>query len=164
MSENAYKAQIFVEPLPYVAFAPLATIQIKVRVINISSFEWRQNERAPLKLGNHWLDAEGKRIITRDDGRVDLPDELKPGEEAEMILTVNVPDKEGEYLCELDLVHESITWFKDKGSKTITFNVVATERAPFLANKRSGPQMNRIGDTIDFFENQDIILFSFIIC
>lgn len=130
MHDNAYRAKIIVDSLPLSTSLPSAEIQIKVKVINDSAFDWKQSEMAPVRLGNHWLDAASKRIIVRDDGRSKLPSDLKAGEETEVFLAVKAPDREGTYLCELDLVHESITWFKDKDSETEKFEVEVTSETP----------------------------------
>jgi len=137
LPENAYRAKILVDSLPVPSSPPSTDIQIKVKVINNSAFDWKQTEMAPIRLGNHWLDANSKRIIVRDDGRSKLPCDLKAGEETEVILTVKTPERDGKYLCELDLVHESIAWFKDKGSATAIFEVEVTSKTPGLSPHRS---------------------------
>ena len=35
-------------------------------------------------------------------------------------LQVTAPDRPGDYELEVDLVHEGITWFADRGGKTAT--------------------------------------------
>nr|MDQ3806490.1 SAM-dependent methyltransferase [Acidobacteriota bacterium] len=70
-----------------------------------------------LFLGNHWLDAAG-RVLVNDDARAALPFDLAPGEEAEIPLVVRAPAA-GEYVLEVDLVQESVSWFGLKGSATL---------------------------------------------
>ena len=156
LPEKAYRAKIIVDSLPLPSSPPSADIQIKVKVINNSAFDWRQTEMAPIRLGNHWLEANSKRIIIRDDGRSKLPGDLKAGEETEVILTVKTPDREGKYMCELDLVHESITWFKDKDSATLIFEVDVTRKTPGLYPHKSEPPSKSSTDEEGDIQESDI--------
>ena len=150
LPENAYRAKIIVDSLPLSSSLPSADIQIKVKVINNSAFDWKQTKLAPIRLGNHWLEATSKRIIVRDDGRSKLPSDLKTGEETEVILTMKTPEREGKYLCELDLVHESIAWFKDRDSATVIFEVDVTSKTPGLSPHRSkSPSKSSIDERED---------------
>jgi hypothetical protein len=38
-------------------------------------------------------------------------------------LTITAPAEDGEYVCEIDLAHEGVLWFSDKGSPTVRFLV-----------------------------------------
>ena len=57
-------------------------------------------------------------VLVNDDGRTQLPRDLGPGEEAELKLHVNAPNAPGEYLLELDMLQEGVSWFGLKGSTT----------------------------------------------
>jgi hypothetical protein len=57
------------------------------------------------------------------DSRAVLPHDLKPGEEAELTLTVTAPQAPGDYFLELDMVHEGVTWFYEQGSRTLRWHV-----------------------------------------
>ena len=156
MPEHAYRAQIIVDSFPLPSFPPSTDIQIKAKVINNSAFDWRQTEMAPIRLGNHWLEANSKRIIVRDDGRSELPCDLKAGEETEVILIIKTPDREGNYLCELDLVHESIAWFKDKDSATEIFEVEVTSKTSGLSPHKSKSPLKSSTDREEDIEESDI--------
>ncbi|HYE14222.1 MAG TPA: hypothetical protein VD968_07275 [Pyrinomonadaceae bacterium] len=69
-------------------------------------------------LGNHWLDRSGRELI-HDDGRGAIPYDLAPGEEAELLMTINAPPAPGDYTLEIDLLQEGVSWFALKGSKTL---------------------------------------------
>jgi hypothetical protein len=71
-----------------------------------------------LSVANHWLDAEG-RTVTNDDGRGTLPRDLQPGEETDITFQVNAPTRPGDYLLELDMLQEGVSWFALKGSPTL---------------------------------------------
>lgn len=52
-----------------------------------------------------------------DDGRAGLPKDLHLGE-ANLRLVVTTPAEPGDYLLELDMIQESVSWFKNRGSET----------------------------------------------
>lgn len=100
---------------------------INVKVKNASEFIWvaRGDEqgRHPITLRNRWIDAESKEVINEQDGGSNLPRNLFPGEDVEIPFTLKAPLKAGDYILELDMVQEQVTWFYQKGSKTLRFNV-----------------------------------------
>jgi 4-amino-4-deoxy-L-arabinose transferase-like glycosyltransferase len=96
-------------------------VQLSISVKNASSTPWAASDRsgAPFRVavGNHWLDRDGK-VIVNDDGRNPLTHDLPPGATVTMPLKINAPRRPGEYLLELDLLQEGVSWFAFKGSKT----------------------------------------------
>jgi hypothetical protein len=48
---------------------------------------------------------------------------LRPGEEVEVPLAISAPTTPGNYILEVDLVQEQVSWFHDKGSPTARTNV-----------------------------------------
>ena len=97
-------------------------VKIRVAVRNAGGALWLARERglSPFQLSaaNHWLDAEG-RPVTNDDGRGALPRDLRPGEEAQVTFDVNAPRRPGDYLLEIDMLQEGVSWFALKGSQTL---------------------------------------------
>ena len=95
---------------------------LHVIVKNTSAVPWPARERsaAPyqISVGNHWLDLEGKPVVN-DDGRGALTRDLKPGEEAEIFFNINAPHHAGNYLLEIDMLQEDVSWFGLKGSPTV---------------------------------------------
>ena len=127
------------EPLPTEAFrasikilsAPdvLKTEQqatLRVLVTNRSNSLWRGRDRGgdphQVSLGNHWLDPRGK-VVINDDGRAALLRNLRPGEEAELALVINAPKTPGQYILELDMLQEGVSWFGLLGSPTLQLRV-----------------------------------------
>lgn len=102
--------------------AAKARAQVRVAVRNEGGAVWLARERglAPLQLSaaNHWLDPSGN-VVTNDDGRGALPRDLRPGEEAEITFAVNAPRRPGDYLLEIDVLQEGVSWFALKGSRTL---------------------------------------------
>ena len=74
-------------------------------------------------IGDRWLTANGSAVVNDLDSRTTLPHDLRPGDEAELVLIVTAPPIEGEYLLEIDMVHEGVTWFYQKGSPTLRWPV-----------------------------------------
>jgi len=123
------------EPLPKEAFR--ASIQMlsapnglqtgqkatyRILVTNRSSVVWRGRDRGgdryQVALGNHWVVPDGK-VVVNDDGRAALFRDLKPGEQTELKLIVNAPKIPGDYVLELDMLQEGVSWFGLLGSPTL---------------------------------------------
>lgn len=125
LPESAYKAAItLVNPAPQTLHAGEPT-SLKVKVKNMGNIAWpalTPGAKYRVTLGNHWLDKNGKTVIG-DDGRAELPHDLKPGEEAELSLRVTAPKTAGAYILELDLVHEALTWFTAHGSQIVKTDI-----------------------------------------
>jgi hypothetical protein len=125
LPDNGFKAEITL-PDPPLRLRMGQRETITARVKNTSDVVWWQrggetNDRSDnmfyIALGNHWLDKDGNRTLDVE-GHNGIPMDLKPGEESEMTLLINAPKEPGEYIIELDMVQEGVSWFGDKGSPT----------------------------------------------
>lgn len=122
LGDNVYRAELnWSQPPPASLRAGLReTIYVKVR--NASDVTWpvlgQADGRYRLSVGNHWLDDNNK-IVINDDGRSPLPYDLKPREEIEVPLTITTPKTSSDYVLEIDVVQEGVTWFGSKGSSTL---------------------------------------------
>jgi SAM-dependent methyltransferase len=133
MAPEAYAARISLGEIPARAVAPAERLTIEVRVRNASPRDWVRSEIAPVRVANHWLGGDGRTMLVQDDGRADLPAVVRAGEECLAFLTVTAPPEEGDYRCEVDLVHEMNAWFKDRGSPTARTGIRVR------ANESAGP-------------------------
>jgi SAM-dependent methyltransferase len=123
MSDESYRAKIaLTAPLPAIVTAG-STLNVMLSVRNDSTRTWSQPESGPLAVGNHWLDAGGQLMVTQDDGRAPLLQVVPPGFEWPVLMSVHAPVAPGRYVCEIDLVHEGISWFSGKGSPTVRFAI-----------------------------------------
>lgn len=116
-----FRAEI--RPLDYpTRLTPNESATLRVTVKNRSNITWLVRERAAanyqLNLGNHWLNAQGA-VVANDDGRGILIQDLPPGQEAEIRLTINAPRNRGDYILELDMLQENVSWFALRGSQTV---------------------------------------------
>ena len=92
---------------------------------NASGDVWQAGAGGSLRVGNHWLTADGGAMLVQDDGRTSLPQAVLPGETCQVALRVQAPVEPGAYLCEIDVVHEGVTWFSDRKSPTLRIPVSA---------------------------------------
>ena len=104
---------------------------VVVRVKNASDVFWwarggetnnNSGNQFYLAVGNAWLQEDGK-LVTNMDGRIGLGKDLRPNEELEVPLTITAPTTPGNYILEVDLVQEQVSWFHEKGSPTARTNV-----------------------------------------
>ncbi len=103
---------------PALRCAPGAPIPLRAMVRNDSPHTWpwmgAEDGRFALRLGNHW---RGRFLTVKfDDARVEMPHDVAPGQEIEMLLAITAPATAGRYTLELDMVQEHVRWFADAGS------------------------------------------------
>ncbi len=126
MPDDAYRASLNLAAFPASALLPGTEVTLDVSVTNVSAFEWSRQKFGVIAVGNHWLDDADGRMRARDDGRTSLPGTLHPGETCRLSLMIKVPEvpeDPGRYQCEIDLAHEGVAWFRDKGSPGVRFAV-----------------------------------------
>ncbi len=70
-------------------------------------------------MGNHWI-LNG---VGSEDSRAVMSRDLAPNEEIEMTMAVKAPSIPGNYILEIDMVHEGVTWFKEKGATPLSLPV-----------------------------------------
>ncbi len=123
MPDAAYRASIVAHGVPDHAVAPSQEVMLDVDVTNVSAIDWLRRDFGVIRVGNHWLDATGSRMLARDDGRMSVPASLGAGHTCRVPLTIKAPADVGEYLCEIDLAHEGVLWFHDRDSPVVRFIV-----------------------------------------
>ena len=120
LPESAMRAEISVPDFPSLAHAG-EKLRIKVHLKNRGDSVWAGCERnaGPLQvsLGGHWLNSSGQ-AIAADEGRTVLAADLAPSQETDLMHTIDAPSMPGEYVLELDMLQEGVSWFGLKGSRT----------------------------------------------
>ena len=101
---------------------PATSISLTVQVTNASDRTWALSDTCPIRLGNHWLDAEGHMLVP-DDQRISLPVPLEPQGRVALPLSVTAPASPGEYILRLDMVQELVAWFQDVGSSPLDLSI-----------------------------------------
>lgn len=128
MPDVAYKATLAVVGTIPRHVEPDAEVMVAIEVKNIGSSVWSKEDFGSFRVGNHWLSPAGEMIV-QDDGRASLPEVVQPGESCTVALVVKTPVEGGEYRLAFDVVHEGVTWFRDRGSEIVVANVVVGETA-----------------------------------
>jgi SAM-dependent methyltransferase len=137
MPDDAYRASLAVSGIPGPGVGPSEEITLEVAITNRSAIEWSRRVFGLFRVGNHWLDAAGH-PVAHDDGRTSLPSSLPPGATCHLPLRITAPSNAGEYRCEIDVAHEGILWFYDKGSSPVSF-IIRVDAPPAGAPAHSGP-------------------------
>ena len=98
----------------------------KILVRNTGTMTWETPANDPthyVTLGYHVLDSEGH--ILADLGHTPASEPTPPGQTAAFDLTLPTRLEPGEYALRIDVIHEAITWFRDRGQKPhiVTFHL-----------------------------------------
>ena len=97
---------------------PGEQLAISVEVMNQSDAIWVTEGNQPVYLSHHWLDENGGMVIF-DGFRTPLPcKEIPPGNLVQATVMVEVPKEPGDFILELTLVQERVTWFEKRGFMT----------------------------------------------
>jgi SAM-dependent methyltransferase len=151
MPDDAYRARIEVHAAPQTAPRPSSEMTVRGTATNMSPRSWSL-EYGAIRIGNHWLDGRGETMLVQDDGRISIPSTLGPGGSFDFELKVKAPARSGEFRCQLDLVHEAVCWFADRGSSSESFSVRVGDRfdeqTPLVGPATGEPLMTpRVADT-----------------
>ncbi len=118
---TAYRATLGVSRPP-TTLQPGEQVAIWVQVRNDGEQVWPASDRGEIRfqvrLGDRWFSA-ARETLVRDDARTPLFQALSPGERTDLRLHVTAPAQPGNYLLEIDLVQEGVTWFGSQGSAPI---------------------------------------------
>ena len=125
--KSAFRLSVYRERIvaldPPSVMHPGEKAEIRFKVKNLGSATWpavgTKDFRYQVNMGDHWIGG-GSSV---DDNRAAMKADLSPGSEVEMVLTVNAPRTPGEYTLEIDMVHEGVTWFKEKGARPLELRV-----------------------------------------
>jgi SAM-dependent methyltransferase len=124
MDDSAYRLLLTIqEPVSRLTVGEKATLL--VRVVKLADAVW-PTAPGELRIGNHWLHAATGEMLVQDDGRVPLPVGASHEQDSVLKLEITAPASPGEYICEVDGVHEGITWFGDRGGSSVRFPVTVT--------------------------------------
>lgn len=99
---------------------------LRFRVKNLGYSSWpavgNKEGRYQVNIGNRWIKTAGNEVNSLD-GRTGMPADLQPGSEVELPLTVKAPAEPGDYLLEIDMIHEGVTWFYERGATPLRLKV-----------------------------------------
>ncbi len=118
------------DPAEVLEVAPGESRSVRARVANRGDTRWLATtvERVGwTRLGVHLEDARGE-TVDFDWLRVDLTEDLLPGEEVTVELQLRPVYESGEYRLVFDVVAERVAWFAERGSPTAEARLVVRER------------------------------------
>jgi SAM-dependent methyltransferase len=123
--QGAFDAAYTSPDIPEV-MAASEELTIDLTVQNASWREWRSEGTAhPILLSYHWLDTR-RRPVDYDGLRTPLPRAVQPGESCAVTMRVRAPSKRGQYVLEIDLVEEGVSWFTRAGIRPLRSSVRVT--------------------------------------
>ena len=97
------------------------TITAAITVRNAGALTWSWGGGNPFRLGYRYY--RNRRVLTlppSKDLRSDIPDDVMPGQTVVIPARIALPDAPGNYTLEIDLVHEGVAWFKERGATVLT--------------------------------------------
>ena len=122
---NAFRAFLIAEHPP-VTLNPGERTRLSVIVKNISEGTWpavgQDDGRYDVRLRHRWRALDGTQLKSADDfsaGSVRLPYDLEPGDTAGVSMEIAAPLTSGEFVLEIDVVQEQVSWFSDRGSQPL---------------------------------------------
>ena len=120
--ENELAAEVYAIDwleVPVPAALPAGRIvTFRARVRNASAGVWRAQGATAVHVAYHWLAADGSTLV-REGIRNALPRDLAPGEEAEVVVEVEIPAAAGPHTLVLDAVRERVAWFSDRRPESV---------------------------------------------
>lgn len=97
---------------------PNEKFEIPLTIKNLGTMVWMKDDKNSINLSYHIFNEDDE-VILYDGERTSLTKSVKSGETIDLNAVVQAPNKVGIYYIEFDMVYEGVTWFKDKGSKTL---------------------------------------------
>ncbi len=107
-------------------------IAVPMAIVNTGNRAWPATQ---VFVSYHWL-RDG-RLIVWDGDRTALPRDLRAGSRSAVAARVTTPDEPGDYVLQLTLVHELVTWFEHRGA-TMNVHHVSVRRPAQLSSCAPG--------------------------
>lgn len=105
-------------------------LKLSVQIRNASDTVWPGCERSAgkfqISVGSHWLNANGQ-VASKEEGRRQLPADIAPGQQIILPFMVVAPPQPGDYVLELDLLQEGVSWFRGKGSQAYHIRITVVD-------------------------------------
>jgi SAM-dependent methyltransferase len=103
------------------------TLEAAVRILNAGNGVWCELSVFPVRASYHLyrVDAGARNLVSFDNARTVLPSGIEPGEQLTVALEIPKPRLRGHYVADVDLVHEGVRWFSERGLRplSLTFTV-----------------------------------------
>lgn len=112
-----------------------SVVPVQVVILNASPIPWNNDYVTGIRIGYRWI-AASKPALAPPHTLVPLPQVMQAGETIETALQVEAPARAGRYTLELDLVHEGLVTFREKGSPGSSFRVEIVRTHALSSGKR----------------------------
>jgi len=127
-------------------------VTLPVRAKNISAHKWPADGRYSVRVSYHWVDNK-ERTVVFDGERTHLPCDLEPNQETTCDVTIKAPSTPGQYVLEIDLVQESVAWFRDKGCETVRVPLTVVDGPPSFWPAGAGWLVDDLVGSIDHIDH-----------
>ncbi|MCL7452806.1 MAG: discoidin domain-containing protein [Anaerolineae bacterium] len=124
------------------------TTRLSVHLRNEGALTWVPGGDNPFHLSYRWLDPE-RNVVLADGLRTPLRRAISPLEDIRLEASIRFPATAGDYILQLDMVHEFSTWFQWKGSPVYESVVGVQPDTPEYAAEwldYTGPERLLLGD------------------
>lgn len=112
LPDDAYRAELTISTARRRLFAgTVAHLEVTAR--NLGSAHWppAHRTRPLIRLAYRWLDASTETVLVAEGLRTPFEETVLPGAQTIVMLAVEVPERTGRYVLEVDIVHELVRWF-----------------------------------------------------
>ena len=122
-----YRGELAVEP-PAAGRVSPDTREALIRIRNDGDGAWGEQSLYPVRASYHLyrLDSGSPDLLAFDNPRTPLPHVIDPGGHATVAIPIRLPDEPGQYVAEVDLVHEGVRWFSECGMKPLQLRFTVT--------------------------------------
>lgn len=124
--DSDYREQIVALNAPSV-MRPGEKASVRFKIKNLGYSTWpavgNKEGRYQVNIRNRWLNSDSTVEVNSLDGGTAMAADLAPGKEVELPLTITAPTAPGEYIVEVDMVHEGVTWFYERGATPLRLRV-----------------------------------------
>ena len=102
--------------------ASSGALEAAVHVRNAGIGVWCEQSVFPVRASYHlYRVGDGTRhLVSFDNGRTALPSGIGPGEQLTVALEIPNPGQPGDYVAEVDLVHEGVRWCSERGLRPLS--------------------------------------------
>ena len=97
-----------------------------VHVRNAGNGVWCEESVFPVRASYHLyrVDDGRRHLVSFDNARTALPSGISPGEQLTVPLEIPNPGQPGQYVAEVDLVHEGVRWGSERGLRPLSLTFV----------------------------------------
>jgi len=96
--------------------------EFEVEINNEGTMTWISSGDHPIYLTYRMKNQTSEEYIS-EGKRTALPEAMRPGDSALVMVEIVAPSSAGNYLIVFDMVHEGITWFEEKGSMPLVIGL-----------------------------------------